>query len=174
VISTVTLERASRPIARNTCCIAGAPEEFRHALGAAVSGAAVRGAVGGAPHQGDGLVDVEGLGDRFEMRHPRRRTPRCRDRVRGHDDHRRAGRASRMSAQQLEPRGAPGMRMSVIRTSGTAPQACERGLGGLEGARRHAVVAQRALQYPADGGVVVDQPDTKAAFMSQLPGAAAA
>ena len=56
----------------------------------------------------------------------------------------------------------PGMRMSVISTSGASLRsAIERGLGRVEGPRHHAAGAQGAFQHPADGGIVIDEPDAQ-------------
>ena len=80
VISTVMLERASLPMARNTCCMAGrGPSSSGMRGGAGLDVPGTLGLLRGAPHEGDRLVDVEGLGQVLERSPLVSGRPRCRD-----------------------------------------------------------------------------------------------
>ena len=117
----------------------------------------------GAAHERDRLVDVEGLrqvleGAALVGRHRIRQI-----RVRGHHDDRELRARIVDALEELEPRGAGHADVGDQDIGRLAPERIERRLRGLEGPRRHAVVAQRPLEHPADGGVVVDEPDTQCA-----------
>src|SRR5881392_2065085 len=81
VMSTVACDCASRPIARNTSCIAGACPR--------ISGASAAALIERAAYELDRVIDVEGLGQVFERSALERGDRAVEVRVRGHDDHRR-------------------------------------------------------------------------------------
>ena len=107
VMSTATLERDRRPMARNTCCIAGALPNNSGISGVCV-GALVATARGlaGAPHQLHGLVDVERLGQVLECAALVRGHGARQVRVRGHDDDRQRRMRGAHFAQQVDARAA--------------------------------------------------------------------
>ena len=128
---------------------------------AAVSAAALTDAAGGAPDERDRLIDVERLRQVLEGATLIRRHGAAEIRVRRHDDdgQRRAGVANPAQQRQARLTGHPNVGHQHVR--GFTAQRFQRGLRRFERTRRHAAIAQRALQHPADGGVVVDEPDTQ-------------
>ncbi len=147
-----------------------APEELRDARGPRLAVAAAERAARRTAHQRHRLVDVEGLGQVLERPALVGRHRAAEVRVRGHHDHRQRRARIADAPQQLQSRGARHADVGDEHVGGVAPQRIERRLRGLEGARRHAVVAQRAFQHPADGSVVVDQPDSQCTHVSSPRG----
>ena len=163
VISTVTLERDSRPMARNTCCIAAARPSssgIGGGLPPSAGGRRRRCAPRGAPGPRPGRCRRAWAGTRRHRSHtpirrcPDPRTPSSRSPA--------ASAASRGSASAAPGPTGPDMRMSVIRTSGASPRsavsagsAASKVLGSMPPLRK------RALQHPADRCIIVHQPDAK-------------
>ncbi len=113
----------------------------------------------GAAHQIDGLVDVEGLGQIFEGASLIRRHRCVQVRVRGHYDDRQARPRPLNFLEQVQA-AAPGhadVRHQHIRHIGA--QRRDDIVGLIEAPRGHAAAFQRLLEHPANGGIVVDQPD---------------
>jgi len=111
-----------------------------------------------APHQRDRLIDVEGLGEILESPTLVSRDRAAEIRMRGHDDDRQSGACVPDLLQQIEARLARHADVSDENVRRLASQRIESGLSGLECPRRHSAVAKGALQHPADGGIVVDEP----------------
>ena len=112
-----------------------------------------------APDQLDRLVDVEGLrqvlvGAALERGHGAVEIG-----VRGHHDHRHRGMALLDRLQQLQPRQAGHAHVGDQHLRRAAGERIERFLRGGERAERDALAAQRLLDHPADGAIVVDDPD---------------
>ena len=134
-------------------------QQLRHARRAGGLAAGRLAGAGGAPHQGHRLIDVEGLGQVLERAALVGGHCVAQIRVRRHDDDRQRRARVADAAQQLQPRGARHADVGDQHVRGFAPQGLKRRLGRLERPRPHAVAAQRALQHPTNGGVVIDQPD---------------
>ena len=110
-----------------------------------------------APDEVDRLVDVERLGG-TRRRRPGTPRPRCRGRVRGHDDDGHRGMALLHRLQELgrAPRHADVGDEHLGRRAG---ERVERFLRRRKRVVRDAFPAERLLDHPADGTVVVDDPD---------------
>ena len=107
VISTVTWLWLSRPMARNTSCIAGAwPSISGACTGAVVGHLLAQAFVDRAPDQLDRDVDVEGLGQVLEGAALERRHRAVEVGERGHDDHRQPGVALLDLGQQVDAAAA--------------------------------------------------------------------
>ena len=123
-----------------------------------------RGAValhGRAPHEFDGLVDVEGLRQVLEGAALVGRDRALEVGMRRHHDHRQARPLAADFLEQVEP-AAPGHAdVGDQHVRLLARERREHGVGILEGRGLHAALLERALQHPADRGVVVDEPDVK-------------
>ena len=107
VISTVMLERESRPMARNTSCMAGAWPSIS-GIRARLRGGGI-GALPGrgrASHELDRLIDVERLRQVFERAALVGRHGAVEIGVRGHDDHRQARTLGADLLQELEAAAA--------------------------------------------------------------------
>ncbi len=155
-------ERARRPMARNTCCMAGARPSSSGMRGVPpASLAALHAGIGRAPHERHRLVDVEGLGQVLERPTLVGRHGAPQVRVRRHDDDRQRRARVADAAQELQPRGTRHADVGDQHVGGFAPQCLERRLRRIEHARAHAAVLQRPLEHPADRSVVVDQPHTQ-------------
>ena len=115
----------------------------------------------GAAHQIDRLIDVERLRQIFERAALIRGDGAVEIGMRGHDDDRQLGLAVANLGQQLEAAAARHADVGDQHVGSIAAQRGERGVGVIERGRRHASLAQRALEHPADGGIVVDEPDVK-------------
>ena len=120
VISTFMLERDSRPMVRNTSCIAGAwpiicgmTEPWRPGRWPALAARARR-----TPDQRHRFVDVEGLRQVLERAAAISGNRAVEVGVRGDDDHRQATVRSPRCAASAPARRIPGMRTSVMTTSG--------------------------------------------------------
>ncbi|MCY1350908.1 hypothetical protein D9M69_371540 [compost metagenome] len=113
----------------------------------------------GALDQGDRLVDVERLGQVFEGAALVGRHRAVQVGMRGHDDHRQARVHLADLRQQVEAAGAGHADVGDDHVRLLAAEAAEHAVGVVEAERGHAFLLQRFLQYPADGAVVVDDPD---------------
>jgi hypothetical protein len=112
-------------------------------------------------HEIDCLIDIERLRQIFERAALIRGHCAVEIRMRCHHDDRQL-RLTRANLREQLQAAASGMRMSVISTSGRSRRsAAERAVRLIERSRRHAALAQRALEHPADRGIVVDEPDVK-------------
>ena len=111
-------------------------------------------------HQFHGLVDVEGLGQVFESAALEGRHGGIEVGIGGHDDHRQLGMALLHMAQQVEAVAArhADVRHQHLRLL-AAVERRQRVVGGAEGFRGNVLPAERLFQHPADGAVVVDDPD---------------
>ncbi len=117
--------------------------------------------LGCATHQVDGLIDVERLRQVFEGAALVRGDGAVEIRVRRHHDHRQLRLAVVNLGQQFEAAAAGHANVGDQHIGSIASQRRERRVGVIERGRRHASLAQRALEHPADGGIVVDEPDIK-------------
>ena len=63
--------------------------------------------------------------------------------------------------EQLEPVSSRHADVGHQHVGLFAAQRGQYGIGLLEGCRAHAALLERALEHPADRGVVVDDPDVK-------------
>ncbi len=170
VISTFTLERDRRPMARNTCCIAGARPSSSGIVGVGDDAVdAADAGRGGALDQVDRLVDVERLGQVLEGAALIGRHGTAEIGVRRHHDDRQFGMGVVHPPQQIETRLPGHADVGDQHVGCVVAQRGQRRLGGIERLRHHAAVLQRALQYPADGGVVIDQPDTQRLGIHSAP-----
>ena len=164
VISTVMLERDSRPIARNTSCIAGAWPSIsgmrRDSAGR--RRASVRSALRGARARArrPGRCRTASAGTRTHR--PGTRRPRCRDPSAP------SSRSPAVAAAGCGSRSSrsrplrPGMRMSVTSTSGSSrASAASTASASSNAVGLHAALLERPLEHPADRRVVVDDPDVK-------------
>ncbi len=112
----------------------------------------------GAPDECDSLINIERLRQIFEGASLIRGDGTSEIRVSRHDnDGQRRPRVANL-LQELQARltGHPYIGDEHVRL--LTPKCIERGLGGFECSRRHTTVAEGALQHPANGGVVVDEP----------------
>ena len=111
--------------------------------------------------QRDGLVDVEGLWQVLEGTALVRGDRGVEVAVRGHHDDRQVRMPAAQRGQQAEAAGAGHADVGDQYVGFMSLQRRERRLGGVEGARLHAALLQRSLEHPADGGIVVHEPDVE-------------
>ena len=175
VISTPSPLAATRPIARNSSRIAGL---LADQLGIALTPARRVGAVHGPRMRqrtlggGDGLIEIEGLGQIVERAVTIRRRGRCDVGERAHDDDRKTRLVQRDAFEQLEPADARHAHVGVEHGRRLVGERGERVFGIAEFARHEAGFAQRRAEHEAHAAIVVDDPDTRAslsaiAFMSR-------
>ncbi len=112
-----------------------------------------------APDQGDRLIDVERLRQIFERAAFVGGYRASEVGMRRHDDDRQRGPGIADLLQQLQARLARHADIGEQDIRGFTAERLQRRLSGFECTRRHAAVAQSPLQYPTDGGIVVDEPD---------------
>jgi hypothetical protein len=107
------------------------------------------------------MIDVEGLRQILERAALVGRDRVAEVGVRSHDDHGQLRSRTADLAHEIEA-GLPGHADVGDQHigCGIAAQRGERGLGALEALGQHAAVLERALQHPADGSIVVDEPDS--------------
>jgi len=113
----------------------------------------------GAPHQVDGVIDVEGLGQILEGAAPVGGHGGAEIGVRRHHDDRQVRVRGLHALEQVDPRLAGHAHVGDQHVGRVGAERGERGFRGVEGPGHHAVVPQGPFQHPADRGVVVDQPD---------------
>ncbi|MCY1446551.1 hypothetical protein D9M71_631290 [compost metagenome] len=114
----------------------------------------------GALDQRDGFVDVERLGQVFEGAALVGGHRAVQVGMRGHDDHRQARVQFADLCQQVEAAGAGHADVGNDHVRLLPAEAAEYAVGAIEAQRVHAFLLQGFLQYPADGAVVVDDPDS--------------
>ena len=85
--------------------------------------------------------------------------------MRGHDDHRQLRSPRAHFIEQVEAGLAGHAHVGDEHVGLAAAQCRERAVGVLERGGRHARLLERALEHPADGGVVVDDPDLKSLWL---------
>jgi hypothetical protein len=113
-----------------------------------------------AAHQFERLVDVERLRQVFERPALERRHGAVEVGIRGHDDDRHLGQALLQRLQQFQP-GHPRHADVGQHRSGRAAFQFAQCVGRrTEGHARDILAQQGLFQHPADGAVVVDDPDT--------------
>ncbi len=158
-MSTVALDWESRPIARNTSCIAGAWPSISVVAPVAVATADLRGRLGHrAADEGYRMIDVERLRQVFERPALEGRDGAVEVRVRGHDDHGEPRKALLDLVEEREPRLA---RHPDVRDdhAGVAGGECLLDIVGRdERLVRNAVAFERFLEDPANRAIVVDDP----------------
>ena len=115
--------------------------------------------LGCATHEVHGLIDVEGLRQIFERAALISRDRAVEIGVRGHHDDGQFRLAVANLGQQLETAAARHANVGDQHVGSIAAQRGERPVRVIERGRRHTSLAQRALENPADGGIVVDEPD---------------
>ncbi len=117
------------------------------------------GMLAGAADQRNGIVDVEGLGQVLEGTALVGGHGAVEVRMRRHDDDRQARMLRANLRQHVEAAGArhADVREDDVRLLGL--QRAEHAIGAVETARDHAGLLQGFLQHPADGTVVIDDPD---------------
>ena len=113
----------------------------------------------GALDQGDRLVDVERLGQVFEGAALVGGHRAVEVGMRGHDDHRQARMQFADLRQQVEAAGAGHADIGDDHVRLLPAEAADHAVGAVEAHRGHAFLLQGLFQYPADGAVVVDDPD---------------
>ena len=79
--------------------------------------------------------------------------------MRGHDDHRQARMQFADLRQQVEAAGAGHADIGDDHVRLLPAEAADHAVGAVEAHRGHAFLLQGFFQYPADGAVVVDDPD---------------
>src|SRR5690606_5247549 len=129
-------------------------------------------AVGERPaHQGDRLVYIEGLGQISEGAALVGGHGAVQVGMGGHDDDRQLGIALPDTRQQFQAAGA---RHADIADQDVGTlvtlQAGQGAVGTVEAQWLHAVLLQRLFQYPADGAVVINNPDVISSNHSSSPG----
>ncbi|MCY1432524.1 hypothetical protein D9M71_485250 [compost metagenome] len=113
----------------------------------------------GALDQGNRLVDVEGLGQVLEGAALVGSDRAVQVGVGGHDDHRQARVQVADLRQQVEATDARHADVRDDHVRLLPGEATEQAVGALETLRVHAFLLQGLFQDPADGPVVVDNPD---------------
>ena len=113
----------------------------------------------GTAHKVDRLVDVEWLGQIFECAALIGRNRGVQIRMRGHDDDRQSGARDLDFLEQVQAAAAGHADIGHEHIGRIAAQRRQDIVGLVEALGRHAAALQRLLQHPANGGVVVDQPD---------------
>ena len=113
----------------------------------------------GALDQRHGLVDVERLGQVLEGAALVAGYRAVQVGVRGHDDHRQARVQLADACQQVEAAGPGHADVGDDHVRLLASQAGEYTVGTVETLGGHAFLLQGLFQYPADGTIVVDNPD---------------
>jgi hypothetical protein len=163
LMRTVMFERASRPMARNTSCIDGASPMMSGLLSQRL-GRRRRLLLcpAGAAHLIDGLVEVEGLRQVLEGTAVEGGHGAVEVRVRGHDDDRQVRDGGVDLLQQIEAVDAGHADVGQDHVGALALQRLHDADAVGEAGHIHVGLAQRALQHPADGAVVVDDPDLAA------------
>ena len=112
-----------------------------------------------AADQGDGLVYVKGLGQVLEGTTLVGGNGAVEIRVGGHDDHWQLRITLAHGGQQIQAAGAGHADVADENVRMLALQTRQGGVCAVKGDRLHAFLLQGFLQYPADGAVVVDDPD---------------
>jgi hypothetical protein len=105
------------------------------------------------------MVDVEGLGQILERSASIGGHGTSQIRVRRHYDDRQCGTCFVDPLQKIKPRHARHADIGDEHIRRFALERIEDRFGRLEGARRHAAIAQRAFQHPTDRGVIIDEPN---------------
>ena len=163
VISTVMLERDSRPIALNTSCIAGAWPMIRGTGFDCSCSAVPRLALPRRPrHELHRFVDVERLRQIFERAALIGGHRAVEIRMRGDHDHRDVGIGSRQAFHELEAAHVGHPYVGDQHVGPVALERVEELPAGLEATRNHVRLLERLLEHPAHGLVVVDDPDARA------------
>src|SRR5690606_31079724 len=161
------LEWDSRPMARNTSCIAGASPMISGVwvdwpactVSCSLLWASAR------------LIDVKGLGQILEGAALIGGDRTVQVRVRGHDDHRQTRVQLADIRQQLQAAAAGHADIADQNIGPLLPVQAQQGaVGAVEAGRFHAVLLQGLLQNPADGAVVIDDPDIGGLAHSSSPG----
>ena len=116
---------------------------------------------GGATHEFDGLVDVERLWQVLESAALVGRHGAVEIGMRGHDDHGQLRPARADFVEQVESALARHADIGHEHVGFFASQRVQDGFRVFERCRLHAGLFQGAFEHPADGGIVVDEPDVK-------------
>ena len=139
----------------------GLAEQLRNAASRRVDIDRDGGLLRGAADQVHGLVDVEGLGQVLEGAALIGRDGGIEVGVRRHDDHRQAGARHLDFLEQIEAAAAGHADVGHQHVGSVGAQRRNHVVGLVEGLGDHAAALQRLFQNPANGCIVVDQPDLK-------------
>ncbi len=134
-------------------------EQFRDAAPCGLDIDGNRCLLGGAAHQIDGLVDVEGLGQILEGAALICGNRRVQIGVRRHDDDGKTGPRHLNVLEQIQSAASGHADVGHQHIGSVRAQGHQHIVGLIEALGGHAAALQRLLQHPANGGVVVDQPD---------------
>jgi hypothetical protein len=110
-------------------------------------------------HQRNGFIHIEGLWQVFECAALVGRHRAVQVGVRGHDDHRQLGKLLADTRQQLQTAGAGHADVADQDVRVLTLQPCQSAVSVIEADRFHALLLQCLFQHPADGSVIINNPD---------------